>query len=568
MRAFQRSSSRGRGDLGADGARDVRAKLIVPLLEDARDVMLIVHRDDPGGDKEVQAAIALFRPQARVSTLELRREFDRYVLGFRRHAAIPRKTQFAFMLVAQATAEHLPHDFIAVYGSEKSGTDEWNKSGLRLPHHANCLAIACRCQLESGGLSSAQKGPVVARLLLASAQAGFSSDDYPESAWGAVMQSAPLQWQNFAKGTKAHPLARLAALSDDIEPGVGRISITNAFASAVLSLTALFLLLSSPFWLTRKKPFNDLFGPYARANAKARSIDLSSEGTHVAVATGDQGLLSIDVRNYSVSRIGVPDGLSANELTDVVAFSNGTFAVSTEGLYGGKGLDFIRDGKGSPIIGLPDTDYSALTAEPPLTMVNVGGDALFVFSRGLLYYDSSRRVLVAVPGCPSEIITACGSKHVEGRAWILHVKDKKRSVCEVFRDSTGRFVFNDFAADPSVNPARIFHDGVSLWCLDVERSSVHARQGERRTRLCRRPRDQSQVVFGEKRRPLDGQIGEGLCTDHPEGPSSGRPTDALGRSRRHRGWLRRGSACILRRRCRISHRAISRQGRSVIPSRS
>jgi hypothetical protein len=479
IRAFQRSSSRVRGDLGTDGARDFRAKLIVPLLEDSRDIMLIVHRDDPGGDKEMQAAIALFRPQARVSTRDLRLEFDRYVLGFRRTAAIRKKTQFAFMLVAQATAEHLPHDFMSVYGSEKSGTDEWEKTGLRLPHHAICLAIACRCQLESGGLSSAQKGPVVARLLLASAQAGFSSDDYPESAWGAVMQSAPLQWQNFAKGTKAHPLARLAALSDDVEPGVGRISITNAFASAVLSLTALFLLLSSPFWLPRKKPFNDLFGPYARANAKARSVDLSSEGTHVAVATGDQGLLSIDVRNYSVGRIGMPDGLSSNELTDVVAFENGTFAVSTEGLYGGKGLDFIRDGKGSPIIGLPDTDYSALTAEPPLTMVNVGGDALFVFSRGLLYYDSSRRVLVAVPGCPSEIITACGSKHVEGRAWILHVKDKKRSVCEVFRDSTGRFVFNDFAADPSVNPARIFHDGVSLWCLDVERSSVHARQGDR-----------------------------------------------------------------------------------------
>jgi hypothetical protein len=62
MRAFQRSSSRGRGDLDADGARDVRAKLIVALLEDARDVMLIVHRDGPGGDKEMQAAIALFRP--------------------------------------------------------------------------------------------------------------------------------------------------------------------------------------------------------------------------------------------------------------------------------------------------------------------------------------------------------------------------------------------------------------------------------------------------------------------------------------------------------------------------
>ena len=477
-RAYQRFSSRVRGAAGEDEARDFRGTLMVGLLDDARDVMLVVHRDDPGGDKQMQAAIALFRPGPRINTRDLRRDFDQFVLGFRRPSAESRKSQFAFMLIAQAASEHLPLDFLAVYGSDKVGTGEWKKSRLSLPQHAVCMAIACRCQLESGGLTSAQAGPVVARLLAASALAGFSVDDYPEASWGLLMQAAPQQWHNFAEGKEAHPLIRLAALSDDVEPGVGRISITNAFASVVLGLTALFLMISSPFWLPRTKPFNDIFGPYPRANAKARSIDLASAGGHVAVATADQGLLSIDVRNYSVSRTGVSEGLSSNELSDVVAFTNGTFAVSSEGLYGAKGLDFVRDGRGSAIIGLPDSDHSALTAQPPLTMVNVGGDALFVFSRGLLYYDALRRVLVNVPGSPSEIIAACGSKHVEGRAWVLHVKDRKRFVCEVFRDSTDNFVFKDYADDPLVNPARIFHDGVSLWCLDAERSSVHAREGE------------------------------------------------------------------------------------------
>lgn len=477
-RAYQRFSSRVRGAAGEDEARDFRGTLMVGLLDDARDVMLVVHRDDAVGDRQMQAAIALFRPGSRINTRDLRLDFDRFVLGFRRPSAESRKSQFAFMLIAQAAAEHLPLDFLAVYGSDKVGTGEWKKSRLSPPQHAVCMVIACRCQLESGGLTSAQAGPVVARLLAASAHAGFSADDYPEASWGELMQAAPQQWHNFAEGKEAHQLTRLAALSDDVEPGVGRISITNAFASAVSGLTALFLMISSPFWLPRTKPFNDVFGPYARANAKARSIDLASEGGHVAVATAEQGLLSVDVRNYSVSRTGVAEGLSSNELSDVVAFTNGTFAVSTEGLYGAKGLDFVRDGRGSAIIGLPDADHSALTAEPPLTMVNVGGDALFVFSRGLLYYDAMRRVLVDVPGSPSEIIAACGSKHVEGRAWVLHVKDSKRIVCEVFRDSAGKFVFKDFTADPLVNPARIFHDGVSLWCLDAERSSVHAREGE------------------------------------------------------------------------------------------
>ncbi len=479
LKAFLRLSSRVRGAASEASVLELRAKVLMPLLEDAKDIMLVVHRDDPAGGKEMQAAVAWYAPDAKVSPRDLRSDFDRHVLGFRKPGFASRKSQFAFLLTAQLAAEHLPLEFASVYGSEKTGALEWKKSGLSPMQLALCLTVAFRRQLQSGGLTDAQKGPVVARLLMASAQAGFKSKDYPEAAWADLMQAAPLQWENFAKGLEAFKSLQTVALSDDAEPGVGRISVTNAFASLVVALTALFLVLSSPFWLSPKKPFNDLFGPYERAHATARSIDLSSDGSKVAVATAQQGLLTIDVRNYGVRRTGVPDGLSSNELTDVVALSNGSFVAATEGLYGAKGLDFIREGRASPIIGLSPDDHSTLTSEPPLTMVNVGKDALFVFSRGLLYYDASRRVLVSVPGSPTEIVGACGSKSVEGRAWILHKKEGKMVVSEVRLGSGGGFVFQPYSHDPQVDPSRIFHDGVNLWCLDAGRSNIHVRMDEK-----------------------------------------------------------------------------------------
>jgi hypothetical protein len=475
LQVFLRISSRFRGSASELSFLELRGKVLMPLLDDARDIMLVVHRDDPAGGKDMQAAVSWYAPEAKFSLRDLRADFDRHILGFRRPLSVSRKSQFAFLLIAQLAAEHLPLEFASVYGPEKTGALEWKKSGLSPMQLALCLTIAFRRQLQSGGLSGAQKGPVVARLLIASAQAGFKSKDYPESAWADLMQASPLQWENFAKGLESFKSLRTVVLSDDAEPGVGRISVTNAFASLVVALTALFLVLSSPFWLSPRKPFNDLFGPYERAHATARSVDLSSDGSKVAVATAELGLLTIDVRNYGVRRTGVPDGLSSNELTDVVALTNGSFVAATEGLFGAKGLDLIREGRGSAIIGLSPDDHSALTSDPPITMVNVGGDALFVFRRGLLYYDASRRVLVSVPRSPSEIITACGSKSVEGRAWILHRKGDKTVVSEIKRLTDGSFSFDAFEEDPLVSPARIFHDGVSLWCLDADSSNIHVR---------------------------------------------------------------------------------------------
>jgi hypothetical protein len=479
LKTFLRLSSRVRGEASEAFVLGLRAKVLIPLLEDSKDIMLIVHRDDPAGGKEMQTAVSRYASDAKVSPRDLRSDFDRHVLGFRKPAFVSRKSQFAFLLTAQLAAEHLPLEFASVYGSEKAGALEWKKSGLSQTQLALCLTVALRRQLQSGGLSEAQKGPVVARLLMASAQAGFKSKDYPETAWADLMQASPLQWENFAKGLEAFECPPTVTLSDDAEPGVGRISVTNAFASLVVALTALFLMLSSPFWLSPKKPFNDLFGPYERAHSTARSIDLSSDGSNVAVATAQQGLLTIDVRNYGVRRTGIPDGLSSNELTDVVALSDGSFVAATEGLYGAKGLDFVREGRGAPIIGLPSDDHSALTADPPLTMVNVGKDALFVFSRGLLYYDASRRVLVSVPGSPSEIVAACGSKRVDGRAWLLHKKDGKMAVSEIKPRDEGVFSFHTFDHDPQVAPSRIFHDGVNLWCLDADRSNIHMRMDDK-----------------------------------------------------------------------------------------
>jgi GntR family transcriptional regulator len=79
----------------------------MPLLDDAKDIMLVVHRDDPAGGKEMQAAVSWYAPDAKVSLRDLRSDFDRHVLGFRKPGFVSRKSQFAFMLTAQLAAEHL-----------------------------------------------------------------------------------------------------------------------------------------------------------------------------------------------------------------------------------------------------------------------------------------------------------------------------------------------------------------------------------------------------------------------------------------------------------------------------
>lgn len=470
-KAYQRCSSRMRGTDSEAELVKLRSDLIVPILESAQDIMRIVHATDNLGDKNLVDAIAAFRTDGRVSPHALRKEFDRSVLSFRSPGISP-KSKLALMILAHASAEAVPADFIAVYGDEKSGGTEWARSGLPSPLHAVCTVIALRRQLESGGLSDSQRGPVFARLIRASAHAGFSSSDYPESAWGVLLRSSSLQWDNFAKGIKAHSVEKTVALSEQDEPGVGRISVANAFALVVLFFTVIFFTFASPGWISKRKDFYDLFGPYSRAHAKARSIDLSSDNGNIAVATADQGLLSIDARNYGVRKVGATEGLSSNELTDVIALSDNAFAVATEGVYGSKGLDLVRNHRGSPLIGLNYEDLSSLTSESPLTMVNVGKDALFVFRKGLLYYDLKRRVLDSVSGSPENIIGACGSKFVDGQAWLLVSVSGKNTVKEVIRDSSGNFAFKDLPSTSEVNPAKIFHDGTSLWCVDHTQSGV------------------------------------------------------------------------------------------------
>ena len=472
LKAYQRCASRVRGTLEEAELVDLRAKVLLPILESAQDNMRIIYTADNIGDKNLTDAILAFRTDGRVSSHALRVEFDRSVLFLRRPGVSP-KSKLAFMVLAQATAEAAPADFLAVYGDEKAGSTEWGRAGLPPLLHAVCTVIAFRRQLESGGLSTSQSGPVFARLFRASAHAGFTSSDYPESAWGALLRSASLQWGNFAKGLKAHLIEQPLALSEQDEPGVGRISIANAFAVLVLACTVIFFTLVSPVWISKEKVFHDVFGPYFRAQAKARSIDLSSDGGHVGVATADQGLLLIDARNYGVRQIGAPEGLSSNELKDVIALSKNAFAVSTEGVYGAKGLDLVKEGRASPVIGLNSEDLSSLTAEPPLTMVNVGRDALFVFRKGLLFYDQKSRMLTAVPGAPDNIIGACGSKFVDGRAWLLVSAAGKNTVKEVVRDSRGNFAFQDLTSGLAVNPDKIFHDGISLWCVDRAQSGVY-----------------------------------------------------------------------------------------------
>lgn len=478
IKAYQRCSSRVRGTSGEADLAELRAVLMVPLLESAQDVMRIVYLTDNPGDKHLAEAIAAFRTDGKVSMHSLRAEFDRAVLSCRRPGVTP-KSKLAFMILAQAAGELAPADFVAVYGDEKTGHAEWERTGLPSLLHAVGLVMALRRQLESGGLSDSQRGPVFARLLRASAFAGFSASDYPESAWLSLLRSSSLQWDNFARGLDPHQLKKAVALSQQDEPGVGRISFANVFAAIVLFFTIIFFSFASPVWLSKRKDFHDIFGPYARAHARPRSIDLSSAGGDIAVATADQGLLTVDARNYGVRRTGVSEGLSANELTDVIALSDNAFAVATEGVYGSKGVDLIRDGRGSALIGLSYDDLSSLTSESPLTMVNVGRDALFVFRKGLLYYNQKRRVLESVSGAPDNIVGACGSKFVDGQAWLLVTVAGKNSVMEVVRDPRGSFAFRELPSSEPVNPAKIFHDGTSLWCVDRTLSGVFLYSGGR-----------------------------------------------------------------------------------------
>ena len=193
LKAYQRCASRVRGTLEEAELVDLRAKVLLPILESAQDNMRIIYTADNFGDKNLTDAILAFRTDGRVSSHALRVEFDRSVLFLRRPGVSP-KSKLAFMVLAQATSEAAPADFLAVYGDEKSGVTEWGRAGLPPLLHAVCTVIAFRRQLESGGLSTSQSGPVFARLFRASAHAGFSSSDYPESAWGALRWTIP-GWQ-------------------------------------------------------------------------------------------------------------------------------------------------------------------------------------------------------------------------------------------------------------------------------------------------------------------------------------------------------------------------------------
>ena len=475
IRAYHRRYSRCKGTDEVAELLDFRERVILPLIGSARDVMRIVHSSDNLGDKGLADAITAFSMDGRIAAFTLRAEFDRQVVLLRRTSASP-KGRVAFMILAHATAEAAPSDFIAVYGDEKAGHEEWAKTGLPPLLRAAYLVVAARRVVESGGLSEAQAGPAFARLIRASAFAGFSSVDYPERAWGDLMRSTSQQWANFAKGLKPHLVkpVPLSALPD--EPGIGRLSVANAFALAALAATITFFTFSSPNWITKKKSFNDIFAPYARTTGTARSIDLSSDGGRVAVATSDQGLLSIDVRNYGVSSVGDRQGLSSRELVDVVSLSDRAFAVATVGPFGAHGVDLVKNGWGSPIIGLSPDDHSSLISESPLAMVNVGKDAFFVFRKGLLRYDPKARVLVKVEKSPEVITGACASQLIDGRAWLLTSDSGRNVVKEIVRTGEA-FAYKELSTDPQITPAKIFHDGISLWCLDQERSSVYLHDG-------------------------------------------------------------------------------------------
>lgn len=471
MTGHQRVLSRTRGTPEEALAQEFRTQVLVSILTEARDIMMIVYPDDKAGSDRLNDAIVAFKADGRILAHELRRKFDHSVQDLRR-GRNSNTTRLAFMGLSLSAAEKIPADFLAVYGLANAGKAEWDKTGLPALFLAVCLTIATRRQLEAGGLTESQSAPVFARLLGESAKAGFSVQDYPESGWGVLMRSTSLQWANFAEGVSPCGLEEMVRLAEQDEPGVGRISVANAFVFGALASVMVLFTATSPFWISKHKEFRDVFGPYLRAHPKATSVDLSSAGDQVAIATADQGLLTIDPRNYSVRQIGVPDGLSSNQLSDVVALEGQSYVIATEGLYGAKGADYLRDGTIAPLIGLSEHDHSALTSESPLTMVNVGRDALFVFKKGLLFYDAKRRVLVAVAGAPSDILGACGSKRVEGRAWVLSSESGRNVVSEVVRDPLGRFIFNPVATGSPLNPSKIFHDGDSLWCIDRDQSGV------------------------------------------------------------------------------------------------
>lgn len=475
MRGYHRRYSRCKGGDEMAELLDFRERVMLPLIGSARDVMRVVHASDNPGDKGLADAVTAFSMEGRVAAFTLRSEFDRQVVLLRRGAASP-KSVLAFMVLAHAAAEATPSDFIAVYGDEKSGGDEWTKTGLPSLLRAIYLVVAARRVLESGGLSESQSGPAFARLLRASAFAGFSSADYPERAWGHLMRSASLQWENFARGLKPDLVKFPPLNSSPDDPGIGRISLANAFALAALAATVAFFTFSSPTWIPKNKQFRELSAPHGRTTGTARSIDLSSDGDRVAVATAEQGLLTVDVRNYGVDRVGVGQGLSSNALADVVALSGRAFAVTTKGPHGAQGLDLVKNGAGSPIIGLSPEDHSVLTSKAPLTMVNVGKDAFFVFRNGLVRYDPGARALVKVANAPQDIKGACGNRLVDGKAWLLAVVSGRNVVKEIVREG-GSFGFKDGPSDPQVNPSKIFHDGDSLWCLDQERASVFVGDG-------------------------------------------------------------------------------------------
>jgi hypothetical protein len=475
-KAYQRQSFRARGK--ADEAlllSNFRTQALEPLLESAQAVMRIACPKDAAGEKPLNDALLAFKAGGRLLANAFRIEFDRSVQAQRRPGVSP-KAKLAFMLAMQVAAETVPADFLAVYAGEKSGEKEWAQGGLPTSMLALYVAVASRQQLETGGLSPAQAGPVIARLLRHAAFAGFTVNDFPGAGWAAVMNSPDLQWDSFAKGLKPLVLADSEILKHE-SPGVGQISIANAFALCVMLATVVSFSVVSPAWLPRQKSFRDLFAPQARTQVKPSSIDLSSEGDRVAVATAGQGLVTIDTRNYSVRQFGVSQGLSSNNLSDVVALSGQAFALANEGPFSGRGVDFLAQSGARPIIGLAREDHSQLTSESPLGMVNLGRNAVFVFRKGLLYYDASRRVLVSMEMPPNtdELLGVCGSKGEKNEAWLLSMSAGKGVISKLKQGpNLGTPTCNEpLALEPGLNPAKIFHDGKSLWCVDRADSGVY-----------------------------------------------------------------------------------------------
>jgi hypothetical protein len=479
-KAYHRQSFRARGQ--ADETlllADFRTQALEPLLESAQAVMRIACPKDVAGEKPLNDALLAFKAGGRLLANAFRVEFDRSVQAQRR-PGVSLKAKLAFMLAMHVAAETVPSDFLAVFAGEKSGEKEWAQGGLPTSMLALYLAVASRQQLETGGLSPAQAGPVIARLLRHAAFAGFTLHDFPDDKWGRVMHSAALQWDSFAKGLKAQELVASAALQDD-SPGVGRISIANAFALCVMLATVVSFSVVSPAWLPTQKTFHDLFAPRARTQLQPSSLDLSSDGDRVAVATAGQGLVVIDTRNYSVSQFGRLQGLASEKLSDVVALSGRAYALANEGPFDGRGVDFLRPGGVRPIIGLPNQDHSALTSESPLGMVNFGRDAVFVFRKGMLYYDARRRVLVAMdmPAGTDEILGVCGSKATEGKAWLL-TRSAGIGVISKIQSGSGLGTptcQETVPLEAGMNPAKIYHDGSSIWCIDRADAGVYVLTG-------------------------------------------------------------------------------------------